>query len=233
MSSSPRVYRRGIELRQRHPREGEPDRPGGPFSVNLAHRNDYRAVLSHRSGETEDTAIADIAVATNCGRSRPAPLPESEREVQPAHPDRRGQSRRSRWRVDPKVRALLGHEVVPGMSSVSSPYPQRTERYGDAAFHPMAQVGWCPNRWWSTDRCCPMPRGRGALQLHARFRGHDHRGTDGLHRRPAETARIAVDDTGMLFSIDGARGSRCSTRSRADRWPLHGNWDRSTEGRSP
>ena len=37
-------------------------------AVNLAHRNDYRAVLSHRSGETEDATIADLAVATNCGQ---------------------------------------------------------------------------------------------------------------------------------------------------------------------
>ncbi|MFM1869187.1 MAG: Enolase, partial [Planctomycetota bacterium] len=37
-------------------------------AVNLAHRNGYRAVLSHRSGETEDSTIADIAVATNCGQ---------------------------------------------------------------------------------------------------------------------------------------------------------------------
>lgn len=37
-------------------------------AVNLAMRNGYAAVLSHRSGETEDTTIADIAVATNCGQ---------------------------------------------------------------------------------------------------------------------------------------------------------------------
>ncbi|HEV8292417.1 MAG TPA: phosphopyruvate hydratase, partial [Tepidisphaeraceae bacterium] len=36
-------------------------------AVNLAMRNGYAAVLSHRSGETEDSTIADIAVATNCG----------------------------------------------------------------------------------------------------------------------------------------------------------------------
>ena len=37
-------------------------------AVNMAVRNGYRAVLSHRSGETEDTTIADLAVATNCGQ---------------------------------------------------------------------------------------------------------------------------------------------------------------------
>lgn len=37
-------------------------------SVDLAHRNGFTAVMSHRSGETEDTTIADLAVATNCGQ---------------------------------------------------------------------------------------------------------------------------------------------------------------------
>src|ERR1700754_528560 len=37
-------------------------------AVDTAHRNSYRAVMSHRSGETEDSTIADLAVATNCGQ---------------------------------------------------------------------------------------------------------------------------------------------------------------------
>ncbi len=37
-------------------------------AIDLAHKNDYTAVLSHRSGETEDTTIAHIAVATGCGQ---------------------------------------------------------------------------------------------------------------------------------------------------------------------
>ncbi|MEJ7724304.1 MAG: phosphopyruvate hydratase [Ilumatobacteraceae bacterium] len=37
-------------------------------TVELAHTNGYTAVMSHRSGETEDTTIADLAVATNCGQ---------------------------------------------------------------------------------------------------------------------------------------------------------------------
>src|SRR4029077_13996704 len=39
-------------------------------AVNLAMRNGYTAVLSHRSGETEDATNADIAVATNCGETK-------------------------------------------------------------------------------------------------------------------------------------------------------------------
>jgi enolase len=37
-------------------------------SVDLAHRNGFRCMMSHRSGETEDTTIADLAVAVNCGQ---------------------------------------------------------------------------------------------------------------------------------------------------------------------
>jgi enolase len=37
-------------------------------TVSLAHRSGYRTIMSHRSGETEDAAIADLAVALNCGQ---------------------------------------------------------------------------------------------------------------------------------------------------------------------
>jgi enolase len=37
-------------------------------AIELAHRNGYACMMSHRSGETEDTTIADLAVATNCGQ---------------------------------------------------------------------------------------------------------------------------------------------------------------------
>jgi enolase len=48
-------------------------------AVELAHRNGYRAVLSHRSGETEDATIADIAVATNCGQIKTGSLSRTDR----------------------------------------------------------------------------------------------------------------------------------------------------------
>jgi enolase len=48
-------------------------------AVHLAHTNGYRAVLSHRSGETEDTTIADISVATNCGQIKTGSLSRSDR----------------------------------------------------------------------------------------------------------------------------------------------------------
>lgn len=48
-------------------------------AVSLAQRNSYSAVMSHRSGETEDTTIADLAVATNCGQIKTGSLARSDR----------------------------------------------------------------------------------------------------------------------------------------------------------
>ena len=48
-------------------------------SVELAHRHGYRCMMSHRSGETEDTTIADLAVATNCGQIKTGAPARSER----------------------------------------------------------------------------------------------------------------------------------------------------------
>jgi enolase 1/2/3 len=48
-------------------------------AVETAHRAGYRAVMSHRSGETEDSTIADLAVATNCGQIKTGSLSRSDR----------------------------------------------------------------------------------------------------------------------------------------------------------
>ncbi|NYT39973.1 phosphopyruvate hydratase [Sphingomonas sp. R-74633] len=48
-------------------------------AVGLAHRSSYTAVMSHRSGETEDATIADLAVATNCGQIKTGSLSRSDR----------------------------------------------------------------------------------------------------------------------------------------------------------
>ena len=50
-------------------------------AVNLATANAYRAVMSHRSGETEDATIADLAVATNCGQIKTGSLSRSDRNA--------------------------------------------------------------------------------------------------------------------------------------------------------
>ncbi len=48
-------------------------------AVSLAQRSSYTAVMSHRSGETEDATIADLAVATNCGQIKTGSLARSDR----------------------------------------------------------------------------------------------------------------------------------------------------------
>jgi enolase len=48
-------------------------------AIDLAHRHGYRCMMSHRSGETEDTTIADLVVATNCGQIKSGAPARSER----------------------------------------------------------------------------------------------------------------------------------------------------------
>lgn len=48
-------------------------------AVEMAHKASYTAVMSHRSGETEDSTIADLAVATNCGQIKTGSLARSDR----------------------------------------------------------------------------------------------------------------------------------------------------------
>lgn len=48
-------------------------------AVDMAHRASFTCVMSHRSGETEDATIADLAVATNCGQIKTGSLARSDR----------------------------------------------------------------------------------------------------------------------------------------------------------
>lgn len=48
-------------------------------AIEMAHKNDYTAVISHRSGETEDTTIADLAVATNAGQIKTGSMSRTDR----------------------------------------------------------------------------------------------------------------------------------------------------------
>ena len=61
-------------------------------AVEMAHSAGYTAVMTHRSGETEDSTIADLAVATNCGQIKTGSLARSDRtgQVQPADAHRGG-----------------------------------------------------------------------------------------------------------------------------------------------
>ncbi len=65
-------------------------------AVSLAHRSGYRCMMSHRSGETEDTTIADLAVATDCGQIKAGATGalRTSGEVQPAAAHRRRARRR-------------------------------------------------------------------------------------------------------------------------------------------
>ena len=47
--------------------------------INLAHKNNYNTIISHRSGDSEDTFIADLAVATNSSQIKAGSLARSER----------------------------------------------------------------------------------------------------------------------------------------------------------
>jgi enolase len=47
--------------------------------MRLAHNANYTCIMSHRSGESEDTTIADLAVATNCGQIKTGSLSRSDR----------------------------------------------------------------------------------------------------------------------------------------------------------
>jgi enolase len=48
-------------------------------AVEMAQKAGYTAIMSHRSGETEDTTIADLAVATNCGQIKTGSLARADR----------------------------------------------------------------------------------------------------------------------------------------------------------
>ena len=78
-------------------------------TIRLATERGYRSIISHRSGETEDTFIADLAVATNAGQIKTGSLSRSRprREVQPAPAHRLRARRRAgvRWQVT--VRATV------------------------------------------------------------------------------------------------------------------------------
>ena len=81
-------------------------------TVEIAHRAGWTAVMSHRSGETEDATIADLVVATNGGQIKTGSLARSDRsgEIQPAYPHRGAAWRRCHIRrIDHS--AALSHPV--------------------------------------------------------------------------------------------------------------------------
>ena len=108
--------------RQLDPRQGQPDRhPHRNLRRReLAKDNGYTAVLSHRSGETEDSTIADIAVATNCGQIKTGSWPlRPRRQIQPApaHRGRAGRRRRLRHPQDEGARLSVIQAFIPASHS--------------------------------------------------------------------------------------------------------------------
>ena len=59
--------------------------PNFAFAIDLARRNGYTSVISHRSGETEDTFIADLAVATGAGQIKTGSASRTDRATRPSH----------------------------------------------------------------------------------------------------------------------------------------------------
>ena len=98
-STNPERLRKGIELHAANALLVKVNQIGSLTetldAVEEAHRNGYRSMTSHRSGETEDTTIADLAVATNSGQIQTGAPARSERvaKVQPAPAHRRGSRR--------------------------------------------------------------------------------------------------------------------------------------------
>ena len=89
-------------------------------AVEMAHKAGYTAVMSHRSGETEDSTIADLAVATNCGQIKTGSLARSDRtgEIQPAAAHRGGtRRRRPNMPGGAALKALSARSLIPGRTS--------------------------------------------------------------------------------------------------------------------
>ena len=81
--TNPERLRRGIEARSANAILIKVNQIGTRSetleTMEIAHKAGFRCVMSHRSGETEDATIADLAVATNCGQIKTGSLSRSDR----------------------------------------------------------------------------------------------------------------------------------------------------------
>ena len=97
-------------------------------AVRLAQSNGYTAVMSHRSGETEDSTIADLAVALSCGQIKTGSLARSDRTAKYNQllriEEELGDAARYPGRGDEGVQAMTSSELV----SASIRWSQRASR---------------------------------------------------------------------------------------------------------
>ena len=123
-------------------------------AVDLAHRNGFRCMMSHRSGETEDTTIADLAVATNCGQIKTGAPARSERVA--------------KYNQLLRIEAELGDAAryagrgrlpeVPGLTEADAADPPPVAARGPPAQHPPRP----PGRGGAARSRRPRSRRRGA-----------------------------------------------------------------------
>jgi cell division protein FtsB len=95
-------------------------------AASLAHRSGYRCVISHRSGETEDTTIADLAVALNCGQIKTGAPCRSERVA------KYNQLLRIEELLDDAA-AYAGASAFPRFTAAGTPAPERARFTSRAA----------------------------------------------------------------------------------------------------
>ena len=187
-------------------------------AVELAHRNGYRCMMSHRSGETEDTTIADLAVATNCGQIKTGAPARSERVAKynqllrieeelddaavyagaGAFPRFRGAAAAPR-RAEPRSQADEPGEVQRGERAVATRAAPRRARRGGARrrrrrLRRASRVAAVPTSRPPGRRRAPARRPGGRRRRAARARGRPpHRGARsvGARRDPRDDPRGA------------------------------------------
>ena len=175
-------------------------------AVEAAHRAGFRCMMSHRSGETEDTTIADLAVAFNCGQIKTGAPARSRprRQVQPA-PAHRGRARR---------RGPVRRRRARSRGSLAAE-PWEDGRHASRPPRPGAPVH---SRGRRTDRGRTRPAGR-ASALGARRRGPSP--------LRASAGRPLITSRAVLARGAGPPVALHPRRADAPGWPAEPNWSSS------
>jgi enolase len=144
-------------------------------AVELAQDNGYTAVISHRSGETEDATIADIAVATNAGQIKTGSLSRTDRvakynqllRIEQLARQERGLRRQVLAALLNRRRVLLGSTGDPPEPVGDSPTGTEVGgRYRDATALPKGGLDFPPGQWpGGTGESPVLPSGDGSRSL--------------------------------------------------------------------